>query len=81
MILSRLRLFERTVHQASPREPFLHFLRATACARRGDKEAALAHYTTAMDLDSRNGPLIKVIVIFWFSLVVQFGRFFFPDSH
>jgi anaphase-promoting complex subunit 3 len=45
--------------EASPREAFLHFLRATACAKLGDKEAALAHYTTAMDLDSRNGPLIK----------------------
>lgn len=45
--------------EASPREAFLHFLRATACARRGEKEAALAYYTTAMDLDSRNGPLIK----------------------
>ena len=45
--------------EASPREAFLHFLKASACAKRGDKEAALAHYTVAMDLDSKNGPLIK----------------------
>jgi anaphase-promoting complex subunit 3 len=44
---------------ASPREAFLHFLKASACAKRGDREAALAHYAVAMDLDSKNGPLIK----------------------
>jgi anaphase-promoting complex subunit 3 len=45
--------------QSSPREAFLHFLKATACAKLGDRESALMHYTTAFDLDTRNGPLIK----------------------
>lgn len=45
--------------EASPREAFLHFLKASASAKRGDKETALTHYTIAMDLDSKNGPLIK----------------------
>ncbi len=50
--------------EASPREAFLHFLKATACAKRGDKEAALAHYTVAMDLDSKVGKCVRVFVLF-----------------
>jgi anaphase-promoting complex subunit 3 len=48
-----------TMLQSAPREAFLHFLKASACAKLGEKEDALVHYTTAMDLDSKNGPLIK----------------------
>ena len=48
-----------TMLESAPREAFLHFLKATACAKLGQKEDALVHYTNAMDLDAKNGPLIK----------------------
>lgn len=45
--------------EEAPREAFLHFLKGSISAKRGERALAVAHFTVALDLDSRNGPLIK----------------------
>ncbi len=45
--------------ESAPREAFLHFLKASVCAKRGQRQLAIVHYALAQDLDSRNSSLIK----------------------
>jgi len=52
----------QSVRDSAPREASVHFLMGKICKQIGQREQAMIHFTTALDLDPKDANMIKLSI-------------------